>query len=129
MSPKVLVVDDEEKVRKYMSRLLKIRGFEVDTAPDGTTALSMIQESEVDIVLLDVLMPGMDGITVLKEIKKTKPAIEVVMLTGNASVETAIEGMRIGAFDYLLKPVDLDNLYLCLKEALEQKRIKDGDAP
>ena len=124
MSPKVLVVDDEEKVRKYMSRLLKIRGFDVDTASDGTTALSMIHESDVDIVLLDVLMPGIDGITVLKEIKKTKPAIEVVMLTGNASVETAIEGMRIGAFDYLLKPVDLDNLYLCLREALEHKKIK-----
>jgi DNA-binding NtrC family response regulator len=123
MNPKVLIVDDEEKVRKYMSRLLKHRGFEVDTAPDGAVALSMIGERDVDIVLLDILMPGIDGITVLKEIKKTRPAIEVIMLTGNASVETAIEGMQLGAFDYLLKPVDLDNLYRCLKEAIEQKKL------
>lgn len=126
MSPKVLVVDDEEKVRKYMSRLLKNRGFHVDTAADGALALSMIAEKDFDIVLLDVLMPGIDGITVLKEVKKTKPLTEVIMLTGNASVDTGIEGMRLGAFDYLLKPVDLDNLYLCLKEAFEQKKFREN---
>ena len=126
MSPKVLVVDDEEKVRKYMSRLLKNRGFHVDTAADGALALSLISEKDFDVVLLDVLMPGIDGITVLKEIKITKPLTEVIMLTGNASVDTGIEGMRLGAFDYLLKPVDLDNLYLCLKEALEQKKFKEN---
>jgi len=126
MSPKVLVVDDEEKVRKYMSRLLKNRGFNVDTAADGALALSLISEKDFDVVLLDVLMPGIDGITVLKEIKKTKPLIEVIMLTGNASVDTGIEGMRLGAFDYLLKPVDLDNLYLCMKEALEQKKFREN---
>lgn len=126
MSPKVLVVDDEEKVRKYMSRLLKNRGFHVDTAADGALALSLIAEKDFDIVLLDVLMPGIDGITVLKEVKKTKPLTEVIMLTGNASVDTGIEGMRLGAFDYLLKPVDLDNLYLCLKEAFEQKKFREN---
>jgi DNA-binding NtrC family response regulator len=126
MNPKVLIVDDEEKVRKYMSRLLRNRGFEVDAASDGAVALSMIDDQDVDIVLLDILMPGIDGITVLKEIKKTRPAIEVIMLTGNASVETAIEGMQLGAFDYLLKPVDLDNLYLCLKEAIEQKKLRQN---
>jgi DNA-binding NtrC family response regulator len=126
MNPKVLIVDDEEKVRKYMSRLLRNRGFEVDAASDGAVALSMIDDQDVDIVLLDILMPGGDGITVLKERKKTRPAIEVIMLTGNASVETAIEGMQLGAFDYLLKPVDLDNLYLCLKEAIEQKKLRQN---
>ncbi|RJP46361.1 MAG: response regulator [Desulfobacteraceae bacterium] len=126
MSPRLMVVDDEEKVRKYLSRLLKNRGFQVETAADGATALTMIKENDFDVVLLDVLMPGMDGIAVLKEIKKLKPLTEVIMLTGNASVETGIEGMRLGAFDYLLKPVDLENLYLCLKEAMEQKKIRES---
>jgi DNA-binding NtrC family response regulator len=125
-----MVVDDEEKVRKYLSRLVKNRGFQVETAADGATALAMIKENDFDVVLLDVLMPGIDGIAVLKEIKKLKPLTEVIMLTGNASVETGIEGMRLGAFDYLLKPVDLENLYLCLKEAMEQKKIREsGDDP
>lgn len=124
MIPTVLVVDDEEKVRKYMSRLLTKRGFNVDTAADGTEALNMIKEREFDVVLLDVLMPGgMDGIAVLKEIKQLKPATEVIMLTGNASVQTGVEGMRLGAFDYMLKPVNLEDLYLRLNEALEQRKI------
>lgn len=126
MSPRLMIVDDEEKVRKYLSRLVKNRGFQVDTAADGAAALALLRENDFDVVLLDVLMPGIDGIAVLKEIKKIKPLTEVIMLTGNASVETGIEGMRIGAFDYLLKPVDLDNLYLCLKEALEQKKIREN---
>jgi len=126
MSPRLLVVDDEEKVRKYLSRLLKNRGFHVETAADGATALAMIKQNDFDVVLLDVLMPGMDGIAVLKEIKKLNPLTEVIMLTGNASVETGIEGMQLGAFDYLLKPANLDNLYLCLKEAMEQKKIRES---
>lgn len=126
MSPRLMVVDDEEKVRKYLTRLVKNRGFQVDTAADGTAALTLLKENDYDIVLLDVLMPGIDGIAVLMEIKKLKPLTEVIMLTGNTSVETGIEGMRLGAFDYLLKPVDLDNLYLCLKEAMEQKKFRES---
>jgi DNA-binding NtrC family response regulator len=128
MKPRILVVDDEEKVRTYLSRLLERRGFEVQTAPDGPTAMARLAETDVDVVLLDVLMPGPDGLTVLKEIKQLKPQIEVIMLTGNASVENGVEGIRQGAFDYQLKPVDLENLYLCLQEALEQKGFKEKGA-
>ncbi len=125
MKAKILVVDDEEKVRTYLSRLLEKRGFEVQTAPDGPTALALLAEADVDVVLLDVLMPGPDGLTVLKEIKQSKPHIEVIMLTGNASVENGVQGIHQGAFDYQLKPVNLDSLYLSLQEALEQKRFKE----
>ncbi len=125
MKAKIMVVDDEEKVRTYLSRLLEKRGFEVQTAPDGPTALARLAETDVDVVLLDILMPGPDGLTILKEIKQSKPQIEVIMLTGNASVENGVRGIHHGAFDYQLKPVDIDNLYLALQEALEQKRFKE----
>jgi DNA-binding NtrC family response regulator len=124
MQPLVMVVDDEEKVRKYLSRLLENRGFEVDTAADGDAALVMLARRDFDIILLDVLMPGPDGIAVLKEIKKRKPLTEVIILTGNASVTTGIEGIQLGAIDYLMKPVNLENLMICMHEALEQRRFR-----
>jgi DNA-binding NtrC family response regulator len=124
MQPLVMVVDDEEKVRKYLSRLLENRGFEVDTAADGDAALAMLARRDFDIILLDVLMPGPDGIAVLKEIKKRKPLTEVIILTGNASVVTGIEGIQLGAIDYLMKPVNLENLMICMHEALEQRRFR-----
>ena len=86
MQPMVMVVDDEQKVRKYLFRLLEKRGFHVVTAADGPRALQQLEQGDFDIVLLDVLMPGLDGISVLKEIKSRKPFTEVIILTGNASV-------------------------------------------
>lgn len=123
MQPRVLVVDDEEKVRKYLSSLLRNRGYRVDAAPDGVSALEMVNQTDFDVVLLDVLMPGPDGLAVLQEIKRQKPRTEVIMLTGNASVDTGVEGIRLGAFDYLLKPLDLNTLTECLSEALKWKRF------
>jgi DNA-binding NtrC family response regulator len=125
MEPRLLIVDDEEKVRKYLSSLLRNRGYRVDTAPDGISALEMVSQTDFDIVLLDVLMPGPDGLTVLQEIKRQKPNMEVIMLTGNASVNTGVEGIRLGAFDYLLKPLDLNALTECLSEALKWKRFRE----
>lgn len=126
MEPRLLIVDDEEKVRKYLSSLLRHRGYRVDAAPDGITALEMVNQKDFDLVLLDVLMPGPDGLTVLQEIKRQKPNVQVIMLTGNASVNTAVEGIRLGAFDYLLKPLDLDALTECLREALKWKRFGEN---
>jgi DNA-binding NtrC family response regulator len=123
MQPLVMVVDDEEKVRKYLTRLLEKRGFEVDTAADGDAALALLARRDFDVILLDVLMPGLDGIAVLKEIKKRKPLTEVIILTGNASVTTGVEGIQFGAIDYLLKPVDLESLMGCMREALAQRRF------
>jgi len=128
MGPRIMVVDDEEKVRRYLSGLLKNRGYEVETAEDGIAALEKLNQTDFDLVLLDVLMPGPDGIEVLKEIKRLKPITEVIMLTGNASVSTGVEGIRLGAFDYLLKPLDLNALSECLKEALKWKRFREKGA-
>jgi len=124
MQPLVMVVDDEDKVRHYLSRLLEKRGFSVSTAADGKAALELLEQMDFDIVLLDVLMPGLDGICVLKEIKKRKPLTEVIILTGNASVNTGVEGLRLGAIDYMLKPINLENLLLCMHEALQQRRFR-----
>lgn len=129
MQPLVMVVDDEEKVRKYLSRLLEKRGFTVDTAADGEAALALLAERDFDVVLLDVLMPGLDGIAVLKEIKQRRPLTEVIILTGNASVNTGVAGMQHGASDYLLKPVNLDSLKVCMREALEQRRFRQSQPP
>lgn len=124
-----MVVDDEEKVRRYLSRLLVNRGFTVDAAADGEAALALMADRDFDVVLLDVLMPGLDGIAVLKEIKKRRPLTEVIILTGNASVNTGVAGMQHGAIDYLLKPVNLDSLMVCLREALEQRRFRQSQPP
>jgi len=124
MNARILIVDDEEKVRKYLSRLLQKRGFEVFDAEDGRSALIFLQDKEPDLIILDVLMPGVSGLEVLPEIKRLRPDAEVLMLTGNASVEDGVEGIRRGAFDYLLKPVDINMLSERLHAALERRLIR-----
>ena len=127
MAARLLIVDDEEKVRVYLARLLGRRGYEVETAADGASALEKIADQDFDAVLLDVLMPGMSGLEALPRIKKLKPMVEVIMLTGNASVKIGVESMKLGAFTYLLKPIDLEKLAECLTEALEHGRfVKKG---
>lgn len=123
MAARLLVVDDEEKVRIYLARLLARRGYEVETAADGALALEKVAKEDFDAVLLDVLMPGMSGMEVLPRIKKLKPMVEVIMLTGNASVKIGVESMKLGAFNYLLKPINLEQLTECLTEALEHGRF------
>ena len=101
---------------------LNKRDLQCYGAESGEEALELIQMKEIDVVLLDVKMPGMDGIMTLREIKRVKPMIEVVMLTGHASVESGIDGMKLGAFDYLMKPIELEPLVVKLKEAYKQKK-------
>lgn len=123
MQNSVLIVDDEPKVRKYLSRLLQKRGFSVFTASDAHEALQFLHEQDVDIILLDVLMPGPSGLDILPEIKSLRPHTEVLMLTGNASVQSGVEGIARGAFDYLLKPVDLNTLLPQIHRALERRLV------
>jgi DNA-binding NtrC family response regulator len=123
MQHSVLIVDDEQKVRKYLSRLLQKRGFSVSTAGDANEALQFLREQDVDIILLDVLMPGSSGLDILPEIKALRPHTEVLMLTGNASVQSGVEGIARGAFDYLLKPVDLNTLLPRMHRALERRLV------
>ena len=121
----VLLVDDEEQFVVNMARLLKFRGFDVVTAPDGNTALkTLANDGPFDVVILDIKMPGMSGLTALAEIKKVAPQTEVIMLTGHATVESGIESIRNGAFDYLMKPCEVELLADKIREACEVERIR-----
>ena len=121
MIPRILIVDDEEDFVNALAERLTIREYDVATSFTGQDALAKIKGHNYDIVILDVKMPGTNGIDVLKEIKGTKPLTEVIMLTGNATVETAIEGMKIGAFDYLMKPCETDDLTDKINKAYKKK--------
>ena len=125
MEPSVLLVDDEAAFVETLVKRLKKRDLHVVAAHSGTEALARLGESgpiNIDVVILDVKMPGMDGLETLARIKEEHPLIEVIMLTGHATVESAIEGMKKGAFDYLMKPCDLDILLKKLNEATDKKR-------
>ena len=129
ITPAVLLVDDEAAFVETMAKRLGKRGLKIYSALSGQEALDMLKDggpSKVDVVILDVKMPGMDGLATLAEIKKRHPNVEVVMLTGHATVENAIEGMKGGAFDYLMKPCDLDQLLAKIAEAVEKKRVHEA---
>jgi len=101
MKTRVLIVDDEKEFVELVSERLTMRDYDVTTAFSGEEALETVKKYNFDIVVLDVLMPGIDGIETLREIKRIKPLTEVILLTGHAAVDTAIDGMRLGAYDYL----------------------------
>ena len=119
---KVLIVDDEEVVCLGYQRLLSGDGFSVMTAPDGDTALKIMEMNSFDVVLLDLKMPGMDGLAVLKTIKDRWPTSEVVMITGYPSLETVKEAVQFGAYDYLAKPVVPEVVIRVTTGATMQKR-------
>ena len=110
MKTTVLLVDDEKDFIESLSQRLEIREFDVKTAFSGDDAIDIICRQDVDVVVLDIVMPGKDGIETLKEVKAMKPLVQVIMLTGHATVETAIEGMKLGAYDYLMKPTRMADL-------------------
>lgn len=121
--PLVLLVDDEVPFVETMTKRLTKRNLKVMAAYGGQEALEVLDKHRnTDVVILDVKMPGMDGIETLKEIRKAYPLTEVVMLTGHATVETAIEGMKLGAYDYLMKPCDMDQLMQKVEEATRKKQ-------
>jgi DNA-binding NtrC family response regulator len=125
MELSVLLVDDEEGFIEALARRLGKRGFRIATATSGTMALEALEDegaTKTDVVVLDVKMPGMDGLETLAAIKDHHPLVEVIMLTGHATVESAIEGMKRGAFDYLMKPCDMDILITKLGLAGQKKR-------
>lgn len=123
---KVLLVDDEIPFVETMLKRLSKRDFEIFTANSGQEGLEQLEKHRaIDIVVLDVKMPGMDGIATLKEIKQRFPMVEVIMLTGHATVESAIEGMKLGAFDYLMKPAEIDELVNKVKKAEKIKRDRE----
>jgi len=115
---RVLLVDDEAEFVSALAERLNLRGFEADTATSGVEALRKIDASPPDVVLLDVLMPGMSGGEVLKEIKKTHPRVQVILLTGRGSWD-GIQGIREGAYDCLMKPVQIEELMQVMTDAVE----------
>lgn len=119
----ILLVDDEVPFVETMTKRLTKREITVLTAFSGQQALSVLAEKDgVEVVILDVKMPGLDGIETLKRIRADFPLVEVIMLTGHATVESAIDGMKLGAFDYLMKPCDLDHLIEKVLEAAQRRR-------
>ena len=122
----ILIVDDEPNNLKVLYDLLTQHNYDVRAARDGQMALDTVQAGNPDIILLDIKMPGgMDGIETLREIKRIQPLVEVLLLTGHASVETSIEGMKQGAFDYLLKPMKFEDLLTKMAQAFEKKATHD----
>jgi DNA-binding NtrC family response regulator len=120
---KMMLVDDEERFLATTQKLLKKKGYEVRTATSGAEALEKLKTDPVHVVILDVKMPGMDGIATLKHIKGLFPMVEVIMLTGHATPESAVEGLKSGATDYLMKPTDVHELIEKAEEAF-QKRLR-----
>ena len=127
VSFKFLLVDDEKPFIEAVARRLRHRGFNVDCAFSGTDALKRLEADDTfDIVLLDVKMPDMDGIETVKTIKKKYPLIEVIMLTGHATVSSAVGAIKFGAFDYLTKPCDLDDIIKKAKNAATRKKEREA---
>jgi DNA-binding NtrC family response regulator len=114
---RVLIVDDEEELVSALVERLELRGFEAHGFTDGASALDFLDGEACDVVLLDVKMPGLGGLEVIRRIKAKRPRMEVILLTGHGSVKSVEEGMALGAFDYLMKPVKIDNLVRILSAA------------
>jgi two-component system OmpR family response regulator len=124
MSPfKVLVVDDERDFLESLVRRLQRRSVDATGVTSGEAALEHMRVHKVDVVVLDVKMPGMNGIEALRRIKHSHPEVEVILLTGHASVESGVEGLSLEAFDYLIKPVKLDELIERIMEAYDRRKV------
>lgn len=118
---RVLIVDDEKDFVEMFSLRLETQGEKVSVAYSGESALKILNEKPIDVVILDIRMPGMDGISTLRQIKTLHPIVEVILLTGHGSTETAVEGMKLGAFDYLMKPADAEEIKIKIENARKRK--------
>jgi len=126
MSPiSLLIVDDEQEFTDIMAQRLRKRGFTTTAATSGESALDRLEEG-IDIVILDVAMPGMNGIDTLNAIKNRQPLVEVIMLTGQATVGTAVEAIRLGAFNYLMKPCEIEDLVSHIELAMQHRRDREA---
>ena len=123
MSARILVVDDEDIVIKSCLRILEGNGYQIDTARDGREALQQIEHNPYDILILDIMMPNVSGLDVLQRVKESHPDIEVIMITGLSQIDTAVQAMKLGAFDYISKPFEPDELKLVVQRAVERRRL------
>ncbi|OQY13009.1 MAG: Fis family transcriptional regulator [Desulfobacteraceae bacterium 4572_19] len=125
MFPTILIVDDEPSIRLSLEGILEDEGFEVLTSSNGYEALKIIETDVPDMVLLDIWMPGLDGIDTLKEIKKENPFLPVVMITGHGTIETAVNATKLGAFDFIEKPLSIDKVIVTINNALNFRRLEE----
>ena len=123
---KVLLVDDEEEFVRALAERLELRGFEPEVALSGELALQVIEERAPDVIVLDLRMPGMDGVEVLRRVKRTHPRIQVIILTGHGSEADARTVRSLGAFEHLQKPVEVADLVRCMQEAYERASREEG---
>ena len=119
---KMMLVDDEERYLQTTKKLIEKKGYEVITAQSGKEALDQLKHQNIHVVILDVKMPGMDGNETLRAIKAAYPLVEVIMLTGHATVDSAIDGLKSGACDYLMKPADIDEILEKAIAAFEKRQ-------
>ena len=125
MAISILLVDDEEAFVQTLAKRLTLRRFNVYTATRKNRVFNTLSENLIDVVLLDVRMPDLDGIEATRDIKAAYPLIEVILMTGHASMESSLEGMKLGAFDYLLKPVNIDELVYKIEDAHRKKELQE----
>ncbi len=125
MDEKILVVDDEDSIRASLAGILEDEGFRVAFANDGVTALDAVRKEQPDLVLLDIWMPRMDGIETLRKLKEDHPPLIVIMMSGHGTIETAVKATKMGAYDFIEKPLSLEKLLLCVRNALGMLRLKD----
>jgi DNA-binding NtrC family response regulator len=123
MSARILIVDDEEIVIRSCLRILDGDEFQVEAVQDGREALRKIEENPYDVMILDIMMPNIDGLEVLRRVKETHPNVDVIMITGLSQIDTAVQAMKLGAFDYISKPFEPDELKLVVQRALERRRL------
>ena len=123
MSIKILLVDDETDFVETMTKRFGIRKMPIASASSGAEALKLVDEEDFDVIILDVRMPGMGGLEVLRQIRAKRPLTEVIMLTGHASLDAGMQGMNLGAYDYVLKPADFDELLDKVRRAAERKAL------
>ena len=125
MNPSILIVDDEPSILQSLAGLLIDEGFDVRTASNGYEALKTIDSESPDLVLLDIWMPGLDGIDTLQEIKKNNPFIQVIIITGHGTIETAVKATKMGAYDLIEKPLSIDKIILAINNALNYRRLEE----
>jgi DNA-binding NtrC family response regulator len=121
----LLIVEDEEKMRELLQKILTTDGYRVKTASNGSEALAMIEETPFDIVLSDVKMPGLNGIELLKAVKKITAETYVVIMTAFGTIDSAVEAMKQGAFDYVSKPFKMDEIRILMNKIMEEKALRE----
>ncbi|MEA3415998.1 MAG: response regulator [Thermodesulfobacteriota bacterium] len=122
---RMLFVDDEDDFRITLAKRLKLRKIDVTDAVSGNEAIELTKQKPFDVAVIDVKMPGIDGIETLKQVKKIQPDMEIIMLTGHASIESGMEAMKLGAYNYVMKPCDIDELLIKTEDAYQHKLLKE----